>query len=85
MKQYQIVIDTNVILSGLKSNTGASFKLLNKINDSRFNLNISATLIVEYEDVLKRNSLNLGLSFETIERFIDGICSIANHHEIFFL
>lgn len=55
------------------------------MNDSRFNLNISATLIVEYEDVLKRNSLDLGLTFETIERFIDGICFIANHHEIFFL
>lgn len=85
MKQYQIVIDTNVILAGLKSSTGASFKLLNLMNDSRFNLNISATLIVEYEDVLKRNNLDLGLTFETIERFIDGICSMANHHEIFFL
>jgi putative PIN family toxin of toxin-antitoxin system len=85
MKQYQIVIDTNVILAGLKSSSGASFKLLNMMNDSRFNLNISATLIVEYEDVLKRNSLDLGLTFDSIERFIDGICSIANHHEIFFL
>ncbi|WP_330205531.1 putative toxin-antitoxin system toxin component, PIN family [Cyanobacterium sp. Dongsha4] len=85
MKKYQIVIDTNVILAGLKSSKGASFKLLSMMNDSRFSINISATLIIEYEDVLKRNSLNLGLTFDEIERFISGICSIANHHEIFFL
>jgi predicted nucleic acid-binding protein len=30
---YQIVIDTNVILAGLRSNKGASYQLLTILND----------------------------------------------------
>lgn len=49
MKIYQIVVDTNVILAGLKSNLGASFKLLTMMNNTYFQVNISAALILEYE------------------------------------
>lgn len=66
-KPYQIVIDTNVILAGLKSNKGASYLLLKRLNSNDFKLNISTTLIFEYEYILKRESQNLGLSFEDIE------------------
>ncbi|AKE64225.1 Protein of unknown function DUF132 [Microcystis aeruginosa NIES-2549] len=51
---YQIVIDTNVILAGLLSNKGASYKLLTILNDQRFQINVSATLVFEYEEILKR-------------------------------
>lgn len=51
---YQIVIDTNVILAGFLSNKGASYKLLTILNDQRFQINVSATLVFEYEEILKR-------------------------------
>ena len=54
INSYQIVIDTNVILAGLRSKNGASYKLLSILNDKRFQINISATLIFEYEEILKR-------------------------------
>jgi putative PIN family toxin of toxin-antitoxin system len=82
MKPYQIVIDTNVILAGLRFDKGASYKLLTILNDNRFQINISTTLIFEYEDVLKREYQNLRLSSEDIESVINTICLIANHHEI---
>ncbi|MDM9384171.1 PIN domain-containing protein [Chlorogloeopsis sp. ULAP01] len=50
---YQIVLDTNVLLAGLYSSRGASYKLLIMLNDSRWQLNISIALIFEYEEILK--------------------------------
>jgi putative PIN family toxin of toxin-antitoxin system len=84
-KPYQIVIDTNVILAGLKSNKGASYLLLKQLNSNDFKLNISTTLILEYEYVLKRESQNLGLTLEDIDDIINGICYLANQHKIYYL
>lgn len=84
-KPYQIVIDTNVLVAGLRSNRGASYKLLTILNDARWQVNISTTLIFEYEEILKRSSLELGLSFPDIDAIIRGICSISNQLQIFYV
>jgi len=84
-KPYQIVIDTNVILAGLRSNQGASYKLLTILNDLRFQINISATLIFEYEEILKREAKNINLDDNDINNFINGICYLAKHHKIFYI
>ena len=82
---YQIVIDTNVILTGLRSKKGASYKLLSILNDKRFEINISAPLIFEYEEVLKREQQQIRLTNEDIDNIINGICYLANHHDIFYI
>jgi putative PIN family toxin of toxin-antitoxin system len=84
-KPYQIVIDTNVLVAGLRSNRGASYKLLTILNDARWQVNISTTLIFEYEEILKRSSLELGLSFPDIDAIIRGICSISHQRQIFYV
>ena len=84
-KPYQIVIDTNVILAGLKSKKGASYKLLTILNDQRFQINISTTLVFEYEEILKREQQKIGLNNEDIDNFINGICYLANHHQLFYI
>jgi len=84
-KPYQIVVDTNVLVAGLRSNRGASYKLLTILNDARWQVNISTTLIFEYEEILKRSSLELGLSFPDIDAIIRGICSICNQRQIFYV
>jgi putative PIN family toxin of toxin-antitoxin system len=85
MSPYQIVIDTNVMVAGLRSKRGASYKLLTMLNDERWQVNVSITLIFEYEEVLKRERAALGLSLTDIDEFIDGICTIANKRSIFYL
>ncbi|ACK70729.1 PilT protein domain protein [Gloeothece citriformis PCC 7424] len=85
MKIYQLVLDTNIILSGLRSKKGASYKLLNLLNDRRLQINISTTLIFEYEQILKREYKDLELSLEDIDDIINAICAIANQHKIFYL
>lgn len=78
-------MDTNVLLAGLRSQRGASYKLLTMLNNKRWRLNVSTTLLFEYEQILKRESVQLGLSIEDIDNLIDGICAIANLRNIFYL
>lgn len=81
----QIILDTNVLLSALRSQLGASFRLLSLIDDSRFQINLSVALVLEYEDVLKRPELNLSLTHQEINDVIDFLCQNANLREIFYL
>ena len=89
----KIVIDTNVFLSSLFSQNGASHKLVlwivnqYKQNHKKYNV-ISNTLLTEYEDVLTRDK-NIekfkNFSISEVKEFIDGICLISNHQKINFL
>lgn len=85
VQPYQIVVDTNILIAGLRSKQGASYKLLTLLNDRRWQLNISIALIFEYEEVLNRNMESLGLNQQKIDVLLDGLCAIANHREIFYL
>lgn len=85
VNKLQIVLDTNVLFSALRSQSGASFRLLSLIEDSRFQVNLSVALVLEYEDVLKRPELNLKLTAEEIDDVIDFLCQNANLREIFYL
>jgi putative PIN family toxin of toxin-antitoxin system len=81
----QIIIDTNVLLSAVRSQLGASFLLLSLIADSRFQINLSVALVLEYEDVLSRPELNNNLTQQEIDDVIDFLCQNANLREIFYL
>jgi putative PIN family toxin of toxin-antitoxin system len=86
MEPYQVVLDTNVVFSALLSNQGASHKLLSLVGVSdRFQINLSVPLVLEYEDVLKRQSDKLGLSHQEIDDVLDYLCSVAQRRRIFYL
>ena len=82
MKKQNIVIDTNVLLSALYSNRGASYKLLSIIDSDKFVVNISTTLIYEYEEILKKKSK---LEFKYIDSILNYICKIGKKNKIFYL
>ena len=50
----EIVLDTNVVLSALRSSKGASFQLLQLLDSGQFRIHLSVPLFSEYESVLKR-------------------------------
>jgi len=79
------VLDTSVLVSGLRSNRGASHRLLRLIGIGRFDLHVSVALVLEYEEVLKRKSHELNLSGPDVDDLLDYLCSVAEHHEIDFL
>lgn len=86
MRPIQIVIDTNVFVSALRSQRGASFRLLSLLGTSeRFEINISVPLLLEYEDVAKRQRNESGLTDQDVEDILDYICSVANQRQVFFL
>ena len=85
MSVPNVVIDTNVIVAALRSKRGASNKLLSLVGTSKFEIHDSVALILEYEDVLQRQRVELGLSQDEVSTFIDSLCSMAHHHKIYFL
>ena len=81
----EIVIDTNVIIAGLRSRNGSAFRLLELVGSGQFNIHLSVPLVLEYEEVLLRQLPNLTIDTLDIENFIDFHCAVASHHQIFFL
>lgn len=85
MKTPDIVLDTNVIIAALRSKRGASNKLLSLVGTHKFEIHDSVGLILEYEAVIQRQRAELGLSQDDVAEFIDALCSMAQHHKIYFL
>ena len=80
-----IVLDTNVLIAGLRSRNGASFRVLSLIGEAAFELNVSVPLVLEYEEVTKREARALGLTHAEIEDVLDYLCAVAVHREMYFL
>lgn len=85
MSVPQIVIDTNVIVAGLRSRNGSAFRLLTLVGSQQFGIHLSVPLVLEYEEVLLRELPNLLVDAADIQTLIDFHCSVATHHQIFFL
>ena len=85
MKKPAIVIDTNVIVSALRSRRGASYQLLMNIGKNKFDINISVPLVLEYESAAKRLIGKTKLKKKDIDDIVDYICTTANQWKIFYL
>mgnify|MGYP001566303977 FL=1 len=85
MGAVNIILDTNVLYSGLYSSSGASHQILRLIEKGKIKMILSTALLFEYEDVLKRNKSILKLSDSDIEKILDNLCKLSEHHKIYFL
>ena len=85
MKKPRIVIDTNVVVSALRSQRGASYRLLMEIGSDKFDINISVPLILEYESAAKRLIGKIKPKIRDIDDILDYICSVAKRWKIFYL
>ena len=86
MGGLQIVIDTNVFYSALRSQLGASHLLLQEVGRSdSFQIHFSVPLVLEYEEVAKRHSRGLGLTYQDIDDVLDYLCSVAVLHKVHYL
>jgi len=81
----QVVLDTNIIYSGLRSRRGASFKLLSLLGTGAFGIHVSVPLVLEYEEVLLRRRHDLTLTETGVKDVVDYLCRVAGRHEIHFL
>lgn len=85
MSGPSIVLDTNVLVAALRSDLGASHRLLSLIGLERFDIQLSVPLVLEYEDVCKRMLPQLDMDAGDVDDIIDYLCSVAHLHEIYFL
>lgn len=68
-----VVLDTNVLVAGLRSSTGASHALLRAVGGPHFVPGLTAALVLEYESVLKRPGL-VPVSPEDVDVLLDYLC-----------
>lgn len=81
----EIVIDTNVLVAGLRSTRGYAYRLLRLVGTGQFGINLSVPLVLEYEDVLYRPDTGIPVSREAIDAVLNYHCSVAHQQRIFFL
>lgn len=79
------MIDTSVLVAGLKSRQGASFALLQRLGGPDFIPLLSPPLCVEYEDVLSRPGMISGFSAVDAGDFVDYMVSVSEECRVYFL
>lgn len=81
----EIIMDTNILFSGLSSASGASFKILEHLALGRVHLALSTPLLFEYEDIIRRNQTALNLRDEDIDVVLDNLCVFSRFQQVYFL
>ena len=79
------VLDTNVLVSALRSNRGASFALLLRVAEGEFKPSVSVPLVLEYEDALTRQVVTKQVTEKAVLDILDYLCSVSEHHKIHYL
>jgi len=81
-----VIMDTNILLSALRSSRGASFLFIEKVFKKEIQIAISVPLILEYEMVLNRHSNeSIPFSSKEIKQLINGLCKVGIEKEIKYL
>jgi putative PIN family toxin of toxin-antitoxin system len=81
----RVVLVTNVLVAGLRSRRGASFRLLRALGRGRFQTVLSVPLVLEYESICKEQAGAAGLTESDIDDILDYLCSVSDLREIFYL
>ena len=83
-KPPRIIIDTNVLVSALKSRKGWSFDLLTRVGSGQFEHVVTVPLVIEYEDVLHRKGM-VPMSKTAVDDVLDYICASGLRQKVHFL
>jgi putative PIN family toxin of toxin-antitoxin system len=80
---YSIVLDTNVVISALRSQRGASLAILRRIGEGWVPL-ISVPLLLEYEAVGKREAKRLKIPESTVDAIVRAFCFAGRETDVYF-
>lgn len=78
----EAVFDANVLVAALRSRQGASFELLRRVGQPGWRLHLSTALLLEYEDVVRRESTISWVNPERVEAILDFMAASAIEHAI---
>ena len=85
MVKLRVVLDTNVLVSGLRSRRGAAFHLLSMVGTGAFEHCLSVGLLFEYESALKRPGMVAKINPRQMDAILDYLCSSAHRQGIYYL
>lgn len=78
------VLDTNVLISALRSRNGASFALLRRVGTPGWQLHLSTALLLEYEEVARREAAAFWANPVRVEAILDFLAASSTEHRISF-
>lgn len=81
----RVVLDSNVVVSALRSRRGASNRVLSLVGSGRFVHAISVALAFEYESAVLRPESGVVVARPLIDDVLDYVCSTADRQRIYFL
>ena len=79
-----LILDTSVLIAGLRSSLGASFVLLDLVGSDRFTIGLSAALVLEYEATCMKWLPALNLTADEIKELLDYFCHVGQLSPIRF-
>jgi putative PIN family toxin of toxin-antitoxin system len=80
-----IVLDTNVLVSALRSRRGRSNHLVSLVGSETFELVVSVPLVLEYEDAALRQIDALIYTPDEVREIIDFLCWAGEATPIYYL
>jgi len=80
-----VVLDTNILVSALRSRAGASYRLFAQLGSGRFQHVYSNPLVHEYEDVLLRPGMLSHLNAALVGEILDFVCQTGEFRPLYFL
>ncbi|MBI3491319.1 MAG: PIN domain-containing protein [Acidobacteria bacterium] len=84
MKRPLVVLDTNVVVSALRSRRGAAFQVVAAVGGTAFDIAISVPMVLEYEEALLAQRA-AGITERDIQTALDYLCEVGREQAVFFL
>ena len=79
-----LILDTSVLISGLRSSLGASYALLALVGSGGFNIGLTAALVLEYEATCMKSLPALNLTAGDVKELLDYFCRVGKRAAIRF-
>ena len=81
----RVVLDSNVLVAGLRSRRGASFRVLTLVDGGAFVTVVTVPLVIEYERVLLDSRHAWPHRAGDVRAVLDYLCAVSEHKRVHFL
>ncbi len=72
-----LILDTSVLIVGLRSSLGASFALLDQVGSGHFVIGLTTALVLEYESTCMKSLPVLNLTADDVRELLDYLCRVG--------
>ncbi len=79
-----LILDTSVLIAGLRSSLGASFALLDRVGSGRFTIGLTAALVLEYEATCMKSLPPQNMTADDVKELLDYFCHVGKRAAIRF-